>query len=302
LGPNYYDKLKEVDTVAGRATHFGSVIDFGWFGFIGKPLQWLLKAIHGVFGSWGIAIILLTVVVKLATGYWTLKQLRGANLMRAVQPKIKEMQERYKGDRQRQQQEQMAINKQYGVNPLAGCLPMALQMPIWIALYRMLSSAGELYLQPFLWIKDLTNTDPYHILPVILTAAQFLQMRMMPAAGTDPLQQKIMTYMMPIVFGGMSLFFPAGLTLYIFTNTTLSVLMSLYVNKYDKTNAAAVENVKQKMAAEGAVAKTSIEDLKKSADAKGKSAKSDTGGDAANTDGTAGNGGAKGGNKGKKRR
>jgi YidC/Oxa1 family membrane protein insertase len=265
LGPNYYDKLTATDAVAGRPTHFNNVLDFGWFGFVGRPLLWLLKAIYGLCGNWGVAIVLLTFVVKAATGYWTMKQLRGANLMRAIQPKVKEVQERYKGDVQRQRQEQMALNQQYGVNPFAGCLPGLLQMPVWIGLYRMLSSAGETYLQPFIpgWINDLTATDPMHILPVLAAGLQVVQMKLSPAAGTDPMQQKMMMYLMPVVFGAMSWFFPAGLSLYMFTNAALSVMMAVYVNKYDKTNAAAVAKIAAQIATDSAPAKNSIEDLKK---------------------------------------
>jgi YidC/Oxa1 family membrane protein insertase len=141
----------------------------------------------------------------------------------------------YKNDRQRIQVETMALYKQHNVNPLAGCLPILLQMPIWLALYRMLSSAGELYQEAFIpgWIDDLTNTDPYHILPIILVVTMFLQARMTPQTG-DSRQQKFLVYGMPLMFGVMSFFFPAGLTLYIFTNTLLSALHSLYMNKYDK--------------------------------------------------------------------
>ncbi|MBP9086400.1 MAG: membrane protein insertase YidC [Kofleriaceae bacterium] len=244
IGPNNYDKLQKADDIAGYPTGFHGVVDLGWFKFIGRPLLWLLKAIHGVVGNWGVAIILLTFLVKLATLYWTTKSMRSMKAMGALAPKMKELQERYKGDRQRLQQEQMALYKTHGVNPLAGCLPMLLQMPIWIALYRMLSSAGELYLQPFIpgWINDLTNTDPLHILPAILMVTMFVQSRLTPTTG-DGAQQKIMMIVMPLMFGVMSFFFPAGLTLYIFTNTLLSALHSVYMNKYDAKSKAAMAAV-----------------------------------------------------------
>ncbi len=244
IGPNNYDKLQKADDIAGYPTGFHGVVDLGWFKFIGRPLLWLLKAIHGIVGNWGVSIILLTFLVKLATLYWTTKSMRSMKAMGALAPKMKELQERYKGDRQRLQQEQMALYKTHGVNPLAGCLPMLLQMPIWIALYRMLSSAGELYLQPFIpgWINDLTNTDPLHILPVILMATMFVQSRLTPTTA-DGAQQKIMMIVMPLMFGVMSFFFPAGLTLYIFTNTLLSALHSVYMNKYDAKSKAAMAAV-----------------------------------------------------------
>ena len=244
IGPNNYDKLQKADDIAGYPTGFHGVVDLGWFKFIGRPLLWLLKAIYGLVGNWGVSIILLTFLVKLATLYWTTKSMRSMKAMGALAPKMKELQERYKGDRQRLQQEQMALYKTHGVNPLAGCLPMLLQMPIWIALYRMLSSAGELYLQPFIpgWINDLTNTDPLHILPAILMVTMFVQSRLTPTTA-DGAQQKIMMIVMPLMFGVMSFFFPAGLTLYIFTNTLLSALHSVYMNKYDRKSKAAMAAV-----------------------------------------------------------
>jgi YidC/Oxa1 family membrane protein insertase len=239
LGPNNYNKLKDSDEVAGYATGFHGVVDLGWFKFIGSPLLSLLRAIYGVVGNWGIAIIILTFMVKLATLYWTTKSMRSMKAMGALAPKMKELSEKYKGDRQRLQQEQMALYKQHGVNPLAGCLPMLLQMPIWIALYRMLASAGELYLQPFGWINDLTNTDPKHILPVLFLIAQFVQTRLTPNTSTDATQRIMMT-VMPLAFGAMSFLFPAGLTLYMFTNTVLGSLHSVYMNKVDGKGKVAV--------------------------------------------------------------
>jgi len=159
---------------------------------------------------------------------------------------MKALQEKYKDDRQRLQAETMALYKQHNVNPIAGCLPIFLQMPIWIALYRMLSNAGELYQEPFItgWINDLTATDPYHILPIILVVTMFLQARMTPATG-DSRQQKFLQYGMPLMFGVMSFFFPSGLTIYIFTNTVLSALHSIYMNKFDKKSLAVVAQMKK---------------------------------------------------------
>jgi YidC/Oxa1 family membrane protein insertase len=142
----------------------------------------------------------------------------------------------------------MALYKQNGANPLSGCLPMFLQMPIWIALYRMLSQAGELYRQPFIpgWIDDLTIADPAYVLPVVLVITMFAQAKLTPQ-NPDPAQrtqQKIMQYGMPLLFGGMAFVFPAGLTLYIFTNTCLSALHSIYMNKFDKKSMALAAQIK----------------------------------------------------------
>src|SRR5207253_2637407 len=142
-------------------------------------------------GNWGIAIILLTIVVKLVTLYWTTQSMRSMKEAASLAPQIKALQAKYPDDKQRQQAEQMALYKEHGVNPVAGCLPMLLQMPIWIALYRMLANAGELYLQPFIpgWISDLTTSDPYYVLPIVLVVTMFIQARLTPQS-VDSKQQK----------------------------------------------------------------------------------------------------------------
>lgn len=256
LGPKNYHELEAADSAAGFALGFTETIDFGWFAVIGRPLLWLLLKFQSLVGNWAIAIMMLTFLVKLATLYWTTKSMRSMKAMAALAPQMKALQEKYKDDRQRMQVETMALYKQHGVNPLAGCLPILLQMPIWIALYRMLSSAGELYQEPFIpgWIDDLTNTDPYYILPIVLTATMFAQARMQPAT-VDSRQQKFLLYGMPLMFGVMSFFFPSGLTVYIFTNTILSAVHSIYMNKYDKKSLALAAQMK-KSAEATAAAKT----------------------------------------------
>lgn len=244
MGPKSWGHLGAADEAAGFTTHFKDVIDFGWFGFIGRPLLWLLLQFQKVVGNWGIAIILLTVLVKLVTLPFVTKSMRSMKTMSLLAPQLKSLNEKYKGDKQRVQVETMALYKDYGVNPLTGCLPMFLQMPIWIALYRMLSNAGELYQQPFIpgWIGDLTAADPHYVLPVVLCVAMFAQAMLTPAAG-DPsqkTQQQMMKYGMPLMFGVMSFWFPSGLTLYILTNTLLTAVQSIWLNKYDpKTKAIA---------------------------------------------------------------
>ena len=253
LGPKNYDQLENANAVAGFDTGFKDTIDLGWFGFIGRPLLWLLQKFYGVVGNWGIAIVLLTLLVKLATLYFTTKSMRSMKAMAALAPQMKQLQEKYAEDRQRLQVETMALYKQHGVNPVAGCLPILLQMPIWIALYRMLSNAGELYLQPFIpgWINDLTNSDPYYILPIVLVVTMFVQARLTPQS-VDSRQQKFLQYGMPLMFGAFSFFFPAGLTLYIFTNTVLSALHSIYMNKFDKKSLASMALLNKNKAAAAA--------------------------------------------------
>jgi YidC/Oxa1 family membrane protein insertase len=268
LGPTFYDWLEQADGVVGFSTGFQEVPDFGWFGFIGRPLLWLLHKFYALVGNWGIAIIMLTLLVKLATLYWTTKSIRSMKAMAALAPKMKELQAKYGNDRAKMQQETMAMYKQYGVNPLAGCLPILLQMPIWIALYRMLSAAGELYLETLIpgWIDDLTATDPYYILPIVLIVVMFAQARLQPQTTTG-FQQKMLMYGIPLVFGIASFFFPAGLSLYIVTNTILSALHSIYMNKFDKKGPAMAAAI----AARGAAA--AAKDAKPDAKSEGKAKK-----------------------------
>jgi YidC/Oxa1 family membrane protein insertase len=235
VGPKYLGSLEHADDFAGFKTEFSKSVSMGWFGFIGKPLLWLLKQFQSLVGNWGLSIILLTLLVKLITLYWTTKSMRSMRAMAALKPQMDALQKKYKDDRQRQQTELMALYKQHGVNPLAGCLPMLLQMPIWFALYRMLSSAGELYNAPFIpgWINDLTAKDPLYILPVLLVAMMFLQSKLQPQTG-DSMQQKLMMYGLPLLFGVMGFFFPAGLTLYILTNTILTAIHSVWMRRFDK--------------------------------------------------------------------
>jgi YidC/Oxa1 family membrane protein insertase len=264
LGPKSYHALEAADAAAGYPTGFTHTIDLGWFSFIGKPLLWLLNKFFSFLGNWGLAIILLTFLVKAATLYWTTKSMRSMKAMAALAPQMKHLQGKYKGDNQRLQAESMALYKTHGVSPIAGCLPIFLQMPIWLALYRMLSSAGELYQQPFIpgWINDLTATDPYHILPFILLVTMFGQARLTPATG-DSRQQKFLQYGMPLMFGVMAFFFPAGLTLYIFTNTVLSAFHSIYMNRYDKKTIAMTDKIKA--AVEASMAKDNPPDKKSGA-------------------------------------
>ena len=280
LGPKNYDQLEHTDGVAGYSTGFKSVIDLGWFAFIGRPLLWLLLKFHAVVGNWGIAIVLLTMLVKLLTLYWTTKSMRSMKAMAVLGPQMKELQAKYKDGgedgKRRLQQETMALYKQNGVNPLAGCLPILLQMPIWLALYRMLSSAGELYQQPFIsgWIDDLTASDPFYVLPVVLVVTMFAQARLTPTT-VDPsqkMQQRMMQYGMPLMFGAMSFFFPAGLTLYIFTNTCLSALHSIYMNKYDKKSVALAAQLKKNQAATAAAKDAAAAKTAKDANAAKKTA------------------------------
>ncbi|HUS65009.1 MAG TPA: membrane protein insertase YidC [Kofleriaceae bacterium] len=251
LGPKYLDRLEGIAGLAGFDPGFDKAVDLGFWGFIAGPLLWILQHIYAFTGIWGISIILLTMLVKLATLYWTHKSMKSMKAMANLRPQLDKIKEKYKDDRQKQQVETMALFKAHGVNPLAGCLPILLQMPIWFALYRALSVAAELYQAKFLWFQDLTAPDPYFILPVFMTATMLLQSRLTPTTATGA-QQKILTYGMPLMFGGFSLFFPAGLTLSISTNTVLTLLHHLYMKKTGPT-------VPKKVAAGAALAPADLE-------------------------------------------
>lgn len=230
LGPKYLEKLEAIGSTVDVAPGFDKAVDLGFWGFIAGPLLWLLERFYSAVGSWGIAIILLTMVVKLATLYWTHKSMKSMKEMAKLRPQLDKLREKHKDDRQKQQVETMNLFKAHGVNPLAGCLPLLLQMPIWFALYRALSVAAQLYQAEFLWLKDLTAPDPYYILPVVMTATMLLQARLTPTTATG-MQQKMLSYGMPLMFGVMGFFFPAGLSLYISTNTILTLFHHLYMHR-----------------------------------------------------------------------
>lgn len=204
-------------------------IDWGWFGGLSKAIGGLmlrlLRFFYGLTGIWGVAIILLTVVVKLITLPLTLKQYRSMRRMKEINPEIAKIKEKYKDDRQKQSQEMQALFSRTGVNPLAGCLPMLVQFPVWIALYAMLGTVVELYHESFLWLPDLTKADPYYVLPALMGIMMFIQVRLQPSAA-DNEQAKIMQWMMPGIFVVMMLFLPSGLGVYIFANIVLSLIQS----------------------------------------------------------------------------
>jgi len=235
MGPKYRDTLQNVGGIAWEGTELEEAIDLGFLAILAGPLLGLLNFFQTFVINWGLAILLLTIVVKGLTLPWTHKSMKSMKAMANLKPQLEAIKEKYKDDRARQNVETMALFKTHKVNPMSGCLPMILQMPIWFALYRSLSVAGELYQAPFIpgWIDDLTLPDPYYILPVLVTAMMFVQTRMTPSTGTGT-QQKVLLYGMPIMFGAFSFFFPSGLTLYIFTNTCFTALHHLYMRKTEE--------------------------------------------------------------------
>jgi YidC/Oxa1 family membrane protein insertase len=205
VGPKLQDDLEEI---APGLVH---TVNYGIFTVFSKPLFWLLSKIHSVVGNWGWAILLLTVLIKLLFFKLTEAQYRSMARMRKLQPRIEQLKERYGDDRQRMSQAMMEMYKTEKVNPLGGCLPILVQIPIFIALYWVLLESVELRQAPFiLWIDNLTARDPYFILPVLNAAFMMMTQRLTPTAGMDPMQRKIMQFM-PVGFSIMFAFFPAGL-------------------------------------------------------------------------------------------
>ena len=205
-------------------------VDFGFLTIIAKPLYWMLNLIHGLIGNWGFAIILLTVMIKAVFYKLSETSYKSMAHMRKVQPKLKAMKERYKDDKQGMNQAMMKLYKEEKINPLGGCLPILVQMPVFIALYWMLMESVEMRQAPFmLWIQDLSAADPYFVLPLIMGITMLIQQKLNPTP-MDPMQAKVMM-ILPIVFTVFFAFFPAGLVLYWVVNNTLSILQQWYITR-----------------------------------------------------------------------
>jgi YidC/Oxa1 family membrane protein insertase len=224
VGPQEENKL------AALAPGLELVKDYGWFTVLAKPLFWLLTQLHGMIGNWGWAIVALVVLLKAAFYWLNASAYRSMAKMKAINPKVMELRERYKDKPQQMQQEMMRIYREEKVNPLGGCLPIFVQMPFFIALYWVLLSSVEMRQAPWLgWIVDLSAKDPYFILPILMTLSTLLQTWLNPTPP-DPMQAKLMWFM-PLAFSFMFFFFPAGLVLYWLTNNILSIAQQWFINK-----------------------------------------------------------------------
>jgi YidC/Oxa1 family membrane protein insertase len=239
LGPKELDYLKE----AGH--NLVEAVDYGWFSFLAKPALYVLKWVYKYVHNYGVAIILLTIFIKILFWPLTQKSFKSMQAMKKIQPKIAQVREKYKDDREKLNQELMALYKTYKVNPMGGCLPMVLQIPVFIALYRMLNTAVELRHEPFmLWINDLTAPDrlqiginiPYlggiPVLTILMGISMFAQQKMTPSSG-DPRQEQIML-LMPLIFTVFFINFPAGLVLYWLVNNILSIVQQYWINRNTK--------------------------------------------------------------------
>ena len=223
VGPQEEKKLEAL------APGLELVKDYGWLTILAKPLYWLLDMLHGVLLNWGWAIVALVVLLKIAFYWLNAKAYSSMAKMKAINPRIMEMRERLKDNPQQMQQEMMRIYREEKVNPMGGCLPIMIQIPVFIALYWVLLSSVEMRNAPWiLWIKDLSAADPYFILPLLMTLSTMLQTALNPAPP-DPMQAKMM-WIMPLVFSVMFFFFPAGLVLYWLTNNILSIAQQWLIN------------------------------------------------------------------------
>ena len=221
-GPKSIDSLKAVDP------ELAGVIDFGFFGAISRPLLYVMKAFHGFIGNWGFAIIMLTLLVRLCVLPFNLMSAKSMKAMQKVQPVIANLREKYKDDPMRLNQEMMAVMKQHGANPMGGCLPMVIQIPVFFALYRVIGNSVELYNSPFIgWIHDLSAHDPFYVLPVLMAVFMFIQQKLTPST-MDPTQAKIMMFL-PLAFSVFMLQLPAGLTLYMVVSTLFGIIQQYFI-------------------------------------------------------------------------
>ncbi len=221
-------QVEEVLTKAAPGLEY--TVDYGWLTIIAKPLFWVLSKIHSLVNNWGIAIILLTILIKAVFFPLSAASYKSMAQMRELAPRLQSMKEKFGDDKQKMQQAMLEMYRTEKINPMGGCLPILVQIPVFIALYWVLLASVELRHAPFFgWIQDLSATDPWFILPILMGATMIIQTYLNPAP-TDPLQAKVMK-VMPVVFSVFFFFFPAGLVLYWLVNNILSIAQQWYVNK-----------------------------------------------------------------------
>ncbi|MBA2777874.1 membrane protein insertase YidC [Billgrantia kenyensis] len=239
MGPKVQDYLEQV------APHLRLTVDYGWLWFIANPLFWLLDQIHSVVGNWGWSIVLLTVLVKLAMWPLSAKAYKSMARMRKLGPEMQRLKEQYGDDRQKMSQEMMKFYQKEKINPLGGCLPILVQMPVFIALYWMLLESVELRHAPFMfWIQDLSVKDPFFVLPILMGVSMYIQQLLNPTPP-DPMQAKIMK-MLPIVFTFFFLWFPAGLVIYWVVNNIISIAQQYVITRRIENDPSVGKGLKTK--------------------------------------------------------
>ena len=231
---------QEQDTLKTLAKGLDLVVDYGIFTVIAAPLFWLLKWLHGLVHNWGWAIVLLTIIIKSVFYPLNHASARSMAKMKVIAPKLKALQAQYANDKQQLQIKMMEMYKTEKINPLGGCLPILVQIPVFIALYWVLLSAVELRHAPWIgWIRDLSAPDPYFVLPVVYAITAYLQVKLSPTPIQDPVQAKVMQ-IMPIAFSVMFIFFPSGLVLYWLINNSLQIFQQWHMNRVLEREAALV--------------------------------------------------------------
>ncbi|APX94828.1 membrane protein insertase YidC [Halomonas sp. 1513] len=239
MGPKVQERLEQV------APNLRLTVDYGWLWFIANPLFWLLDQIHSLIGNWGWSIVFLTIVVKLVMWPLSAKAYKSMARMRKLGPEMQRLKEQYGDDRQKMSQEMMKFYQKEKINPLGGCLPILVQMPVFIALYWMLLESVELRHAPFMfWIQDLSVKDPFFILPILMGASMFVQQLLNPTPP-DPMQAKIMK-MLPIVFTFFFLWFPAGLVIYWVVNNIISIAQQYVITRRIENDPSVGKGMKTK--------------------------------------------------------
>jgi YidC/Oxa1 family membrane protein insertase len=229
FGPKDETILKKYD-----GYHLNETIDYGFFKIVARPLYYILTFIHSIVQNWGVAIIVLTLVINLVFLPLQIKGYSSAQKMQIVQPKIKELQEKYKDDKQTLQKETMGLMAKHGVNPLSGCLPLLPQIPVFFGLNSTLSHTFDLRQAPFFfWIHDLTIYDPYFVLPVLMAILMVGYQKLIPMPSMDPTQAKMMK-ILPLIFSIFMVFYPSGLALYVITNTIVSMIRQTFLLRHFK--------------------------------------------------------------------
>jgi YidC/Oxa1 family membrane protein insertase len=233
IAPKELSLLNDIDS------NLTKVISFGVFSFIAKPMLVAMRWFYSIFGNWGLSIILLTLLVRMIVMPLHIMSFRSMKTMQKIQPMIQSLREKYKDDSMALNREMMDLMKKNKVNPLSGCLPMLLQIPVFFALYSVFGQSIELYMSPFfLWIKDLSAMDPYYVLPILMAVVMYLQQKMTPS-NMDPAQAKVMQFL-PIIFSLMMLTLPSALTLYIFVSTLFGIIQQYFFLR-DKNSVTANE-------------------------------------------------------------
>ncbi|MBX2797240.1 MAG: membrane protein insertase YidC [Myxococcales bacterium] len=224
VGPN------DMATLGAVHEELERVVDLGWFAFFGYPLLWLLRLFYAGVGNWGVAIVMLTLVVKLLFFPMTQRSFRSMQKMQQIQPELNRIREEMADNPQEMNKKLFEVMQENNVNPAAGCLPMVVQMPVWIALYNVLLTSVDLYHTEFLYLRDLTEPDPYLVLPITIMVLMFVQQQFSTPTNMDPTQQQVMR-LMPLFFGLLFFAFPSGLAVYVFVNMVLSNIQQWLIKR-----------------------------------------------------------------------